>query len=48
MNSCKAVEHTLHLMDVREIHAKLIDRCPPQKLDRRIVDEYKNESRGMM
>jgi hypothetical protein len=48
MNLCKAVEHTLHLMDVREIHADIVIPCPPQKLDRRIVDEYKNESRGMM
>jgi hypothetical protein len=28
MNWCKAVEHTLHLIDVREIHADIVIPTP--------------------
>src|SRR6266478_3117342 len=28
MNSCEAVEHTLHLIDMREIHADIVTPTP--------------------
>src|ERR1700676_2085859 len=42
MNSCKAVKHTLHLIDVREIHADIVIPTPLA------VNQPKTVSRGVI